>query len=277
VIRRIKKNKGIQQAVYYQYYIDMMANKKIYEHHEHSYVNFIIRSNMLISHIYYFHAFVYDRKTLVNFIDNLFKSGNIRIKVYGKHKLVRMPRIFIANHSHFFDAIVLYRLFNCSFVASKTLLTYSIGKRIAEILDLMIIDRGVKGTNMTDKIRNHVKNVNNVCIFPEGSIATQDIMLRFRTGAFYANYPIQPIVLVFDPYIYDENTVKFFYYFLSQPKVTVKVHILDIEYPPFTSERIEGIRKKMAKVGNMALSRVSTKDLKEGATEPKYTDIDFES
>jgi hypothetical protein len=46
-------------------------------------------------------------------------------------------------------------------------------------------------------------------------------------------------------------------------EIVVSVYINDLEYPPFTNENIEKIRRKMAKLGNLEMARTSNKFIKD--------------
>jgi hypothetical protein len=50
---------------------------------------------------------------------------------------------------------------------------------------------------------------------------------------------------------------------LSADELCIEVFVLPLEYPPFDDAKIEIIRKKMGKTGDMALSRVSNKGITE--------------
>ena len=43
--------------------------------------------------------------------------------------------------------------------------------------------------------------------------------------------------------------------------MNVDVYINDFHYPPFDNEKIQNIRKNMAKIGNLNLSNVSNRDI----------------
>lgn len=172
------------------------------------------------------------------------------------------PRVYIANHTTYFDFVVIFYLLKCGFLSSATIKETWIGRQLMNIIKLLIIERG-KSANTVDRMREYVKETGSICLFPEGMITHPDTIIRFRTGAFHIGYPIYPIVLRFDPIVYDNDIGKFMGKLITQPDLKIYVDILPVENPPFTPERIEEIRYSMAKTGNFAISRVSNKDVKD--------------
>ena len=188
---------------------------------------------------------------------------NSKIIVKGMNYInPKTPKVFIANHTTYIDFIIIFYLLRCGFLASTVIKESWLGRQIMNIIPLLIIERG-KDTNTVDRMREYVKKTGSICLFPEGMISHPDTIIRFRTGAFYIGYPIHPIVLRYDPVIYDTDVSKLVEKISSEPNVTIYVDILPAEYPPFDMKKIEMIRKKMGKAGNLALSRVSNRDIKD--------------
>lgn len=225
------------------------------------------------------------KKNLFNFIDIIgiassfpFLSGyddgkngcrevlslmNSKIFVNGMKNIdPHMPKVYIANHTTYIDFVIIFYLLKCGFLASIIIKDSWIGRQIMNIIPLLIIERG-KDTNTVDRMREYVKKNGSICLFPEGMITHPDTIIRFRTGAFHVGYPIHPVVIRYDPVIYDTDINKLIEKLSSQPNTTIYVDILPAEYPPFNSEKIELIRKKMGKTGNLALSRVCNRDIKD--------------
>jgi hypothetical protein len=50
---------------------------------------------------------------------------------------------------------------------------------------------------------------------------------------------------------------------ITQQEIIVDVHINDFFYPPFDQEKIDAVQAYMANVGNLSISRVSNKSVKE--------------
>ncbi len=124
-----------------------------------------------------------------------------------------------------------------------------------------MVNRG-KSKNTVGKITKFMdENKKSVCLFPEGFLTHPKTIGRFRTGAFNTGYPVQPLIIRYNPVLNDDNPVFLFAKIFSQKKIEVNVQVLDLEYPPFDKEKIENIRHKMGRAGNMALSRVSNRDI----------------
>lgn len=172
------------------------------------------------------------------------------------------PKVIISNHTSYLDFIVILYLFKCGFLSSTYINTIWAGKLMVDIIPLLLLDRG-KDVNTVNRIKEYVKKYKSICLFPEGTISHPDTIIRFRTGAFYVGYPVCPVVLRFDPVIYDTNVNKFIKKILSEPQINIHVDILPAVYPPFDKDKIELVRRDMGRVGNLALSRVSNKDIKE--------------
>jgi len=174
----------------------------------------------------------------------------------------KTPKVFIANHTTYIDFVIIFYLLKCGFLTSTIIRDSWFGRQIMNVIPLLIIERG-KDTNTVEKMKEYVKKNGSICLFPEGMITHPDTIIRFRTGAFHIGYPIHPIVIRYDPVIYDTDINKLVEKMSSQPNVTIYVDILPAEQPPFDSKKIELIRSKMGKVGNLALSRVSNRDIKD--------------
>jgi 1-acyl-sn-glycerol-3-phosphate acyltransferase len=110
-------------------------------------------------------------------------------------------------------------------------------------------------------MKRYVKKHGSICLFPEGMISHPDTIIRFRTGAFYVGYPVQPIIIKYEPVIYDNDMDTMIKKLLSSDNLTITLHILPQQLPPFDDKKIEDIRELMGKTGNIALSRVSNKDM----------------
>lgn len=192
----------------------------------------------------------------------ILSMNNVDIIVRGEDKILKTPKVFISNHTCYPDFIVLFYVLKSGFLSSSVLGETWIGEKLSKIVPLLMIQRG-KDVNTVDKMREYIKEKGSICLFPEGMITNQETIIKFRTGAFHTGYPVQPIVIRYDPLPSDISVTKFVLRWSSCKKMTITVDILDPIYPPFDEEKIEYTRKKMAEVGNMHLSRVSNKDLKD--------------
>jgi 1-acyl-sn-glycerol-3-phosphate acyltransferase len=112
-------------------------------------------------------------------------------------------------------------------------------------------------------MKKFIKSHGSICLFPEGAMTHPETIIKFRTGAFHLGYPIYPIVIRYESPMTDFDITNHALKLISQKKTVIYMDILGPYYPPFSKDDIENIRKDMAKVGNMLLSRVSSKDVSE--------------
>lgn len=190
----------------------------------------------------------------------LFTVANVKLSVVGKKNMIKNNVIIIANHTSIMDFMIMFYVFKCGFLASSSVKETTIGKLIAEIIPILFIDRG-KDKNTVNKMKDYVKNQGSLCLFPEGIIVHPNTLAKFRTGAFYVDKPILPVIINYKPLVSDSSIGEFLQKLTSQNLIEVTVKILPCEYPPFDNDKIERIRNKMAKRGNLALSRVSNRDV----------------
>jgi 1-acyl-sn-glycerol-3-phosphate acyltransferase len=195
-------------------------------------------------------------------VEELLTMFNTEMIVHGENNIIDINKVIIANHTSVVDFMVIPYLFRCGFLSSITILKSYGGRLVKNIVPLLLIDR-TKKENTVNKIKEFVKKEGSICLFPEGFQTHPDTITKFRTGAFYADSPVQPVVIKYDPPVYDPSIDKMVEKLLSVDKFNIEVHILPIEYPPFDDQKIENIRKKMGKAANLALSRVSNKDIKD--------------
>lgn len=193
---------------------------------------------------------------------DVLQMNDIEIKVRGLNKIKSGPKIFIANHTSHLDFLVIFYVLKTGFLASSVLTETFVGRHISQLIPLLLIDRGKKSNNV-EKMKEYVKTKGPICLFPEGMITHPDTLIRFRTGAFYTGYPVYPIVLKYKNVVSDMSTPNFIMKIASKQKEVIEMIILDPFYPPFDENKIEMVRCAMAQKGNMVLSRVSNKDLRD--------------
>ena len=214
-------------------------------------------------------------KDLLDTLEIFFRSANIKINIidntrdspikfinnkieWKKKKDIMANKVLISNHSHYLDSFVLYYLFKSGFVAGEFINKSDVGRLIASKCNLLIFDRN-KDTNMVEKIKKYLQEQKIITIFPEGAQCNHNNLLRFRTGAFYTDAPICPIVIKYNPFIWDDDIKNLILKIFTQNQINIDVTINDLVYPPFDINKIDNIREFMAKVGNLKLSRVSNK------------------
>ena len=252
----------------YQQYVDLYSIKKIHSFGNYSHMNFLSRINTTIK-MFSNLALSSNEEDVTNVIKVFFRDINLKLQINGKSKLYDGSKIFIANHSSYLDGCIGYIVsdYKCKFIASSSVKKMMFGDIIDKNFPVIFVDRGKK-TNTVQLMKNYIskKNGNNIFLFPEGMITHPKTITRFRTGAFAVGCVVQPIVIRFDPYIFTESVPEFLYYIISQKEINVTVDILDPVYPPFNEINIEKIRYDMAQIGNMNLSRATSKDVKDPET-----------
>jgi len=194
--------------------------------------------------------------------EDIFSMNNIKIKVRGLNKLKDGPKVFIANHTSHLDFLTIFYVLRTGFLTSSTIKDNIVSKQFLNILPLLVVERG-KGCNTVDKMKEYVKKKGSICLFPEGMLTHPDTIIKFRTGAFHIGYPIYPIVLKYKVVVSDMSAPNFILKMSSHQEEIIEMFILDPFYPPFDEPKIELIRCAMANRGNMLLSRVSNRDIKD--------------
>lgn len=197
-----------------------------------------------------------------DFLTDIFSMNNIDIIVKGHNKIKKGPKVFIANHTSMLDSAVLFYVLETGFLSSNAITENFVSNQLTDIIPLLIIDRG-KSYNVVDKMKKYVEKTGSICLFPEGIMTHPDTIIRFRTGAFHIGYPVYPVILKYDPIVADSNTGDFIFKISSGQKIKIDVIIMDPYYGPFSDAKMEQVRKDMAICGNMMLSRVSNRDIKE--------------
>ena len=227
---------------------------------------------------------------LINCLDYLFYFTNVKINVIdntknnpiiytiptnkellcGDIKCMRWQnevddnkkKILIVNHSHYIDSFILYYLFRSGFVASEFINKSKLGRLIAQKCKLLIFKRGVD-TNMVNKIKEYLEEKKIIVIYPEGSMGSNESIRKFRTGAFYADAHICPVVIKYRPHVWDDDYKTFILKMISQNEIIVDIYINDLHAPPFSTEQIQKIRSEMITMGNMKESHVSNRGFKD--------------
>jgi len=88
-------------------------------------------------------------------------------------------------------------------------------------------------------------------------------MRKFRTGAFYADAHICPVVIKYHTHVWDDDYKTFILKLISQKEIVVDIHINDLHAPPFSTEQIQKIRLDMINIGKMKDSHVSNRGFKD--------------
>jgi 1-acyl-sn-glycerol-3-phosphate acyltransferase len=126
---------------------------------------------------------------------------NTKLIVHGQSNIANQRKIIISTHTSILDHLAIAYLFKCGFLSSITLLKSFFGRFVIGLVPLLLLDR-TKQEKTVDRIKDYVKNVESLCLYPEGMMTHPDTIIQFRTGAFHTGHPIQPVVIKYDPIIY---------------------------------------------------------------------------
>lgn len=199
------------------------------------------------------------RKVLGKFLS----LNNTNIHVRGLDRINKKEKhAFICNHTTYMDFMVVLMFIDTYFLASDFINKSSIGASISKVIPLLIIKRG-ETTNTVDKMKEFIDKHGSICLFPEGVLCHPETIIKFRTGAFYLDVPIYPIVLRYKNIKHGSDIANFIFKSSSRHHVDIYMDVIGPYYPPFNKAKIERIRSDMANVGNMLTSRVSSRNITE--------------
>ena len=270
---KIKKNKKLTQ-----YKIDL---ESIRMDNSSSFINYSLLPLSIVKLGSFMNKLIISQteNDLLDTAEIFFKTCNIKINVidntknnpiqyvnntitWKNNKDISSNVVLISNHTHYLDSFILYYLFKSGFVSSEFINKTEIGKIIASKCNLLIFNR-TKDSNMVEKIKKYLEEKHVITMYPEGAMGNHKSLLRFRTGAFYVGAPVCPIIIKYNPFVWDDDLQTLIFKLTTQTEVKVDVIINDLVYPPFDNQKIDDIRKFMSKIGNLKLSRVSNKAIQD--------------
>lgn len=259
---QIKKYKN----KYRQIHIDMLTNIKYSTNCDTSIFKVGYKSSFIFQQLSTLSIITmcnFNNKDYIHMLaSSILNICNINIKITNGQYITKVPKIIISNHTNYIDPLILFCIFKCGFLASSIINDIPFSKNLIKHVPIITVNRGdnVGKMNTVDKIKNTIKKKKtDICIFPEGIITHQNTLARFRSGAFNTDYPVQPVIIKYNPTIYDDDYKKFMVKLLSCDKINVEVIVLPLMYPPFDQHKIELTRNMMSIYGDLKLSRVSNK------------------
>lgn len=235
-------------------------NNKLYIDLHHLF----IRIPFILFYITQIFVYFIDHKKYINNIcKTILAILNIKINIINKNKDINIQKIYISNHTYVYDMLILMSAIDksCGFLASNHC---AYGKYITEkIIPLFFTKFNGQTCFEAEK---YFKNIDRICIYPEGLFTNEHTIAKFRSCAFYFNRPIQPIIIKYNnmPQIYYDNPQRIFlniFARMGSSLHTVDIIFMEPIYPPFKSipHIIEHTRHSMAKQGNFTLSNMSSK------------------
>lgn len=207
----------------------------------------------------------------------------------NKHVLPIDPQasVLVCNHVSYWDIPILYEVFQPSFVAAASVQDIPLFGRMASILGAIFVAHP-NGTNKQcksstgtflisqlkwlTKKRNERNDDNHnatkpILIFPEGTTSNGSYLLPFRTGAFAAGVPVQPIHLEFpftrfNPSWESIGVRTHLLRFLAQPSHRATVTILKPLVPTDDDivEFANQARAAIARAGNLQITDMGYRD-----------------
>ena len=166
----------------------------------------------------------------------LFTCGVVWITKKGEVK--EDTRTMVSNHLCFFDAASLFLAAPCQFVATAGSRNNTLCYRGSLVFDMIFVDR-TKAGGATKQITDAQQDNDRVrvAIFPEGRVTNGSCMIGFRTGAFVAETPLQPIALRYKHWLMPESMATiawcewnfwlFIYQMYSIPFLTLEITVHD--------------------------------------------------
>jgi len=127
------------------------------------------------------------------------------------------PHIIVSNHLGYLDIAVLLATYRASFVAKSNIAQLAFVGRVAKAMQCIFVSEPSNG--FSEQIRRRLEAassahspengssdtscsgcqacLNTLVVFPEGTTCNGTAMIRFRSGAFVAGYPVLPVAIRF--------------------------------------------------------------------------------
>eukprot|EP01026_Neomeris_dumetosa_P057807 TRINITY_DN5340_c0_g1_i7.p1 TRINITY_DN5340_c0_g1~~TRINITY_DN5340_c0_g1_i7.p1 ORF type:complete len:330 (-),score=29.63 TRINITY_DN5340_c0_g1_i7:570-1493(-) len=186
----------------------------------------------------------------------------------------------VSNHVSWMDILLFIQRYFPAFVARAGTERIPVVGYISDMFGCLYIERedlvkkkaGIS-VQLKQKMQSHFQDPesSNPClIFPEGTTTNNSYLLPFKTGAFIAGLPLQPVVLKYEVGRVSAawesiGAVRHLFLMLSNPTHKVTCYELPI-YVPNQQEKedpllfAENVRKQMLEVGGFLSSQATLKD-----------------
>ncbi|CAD6334094.1 unnamed protein product [Miscanthus lutarioriparius] len=188
-------------------------------------------------------------------------------------KEIERPGAIVSNHVSYVDILYHMSASFPSFVAKRSVARLPLVGLISKCLGCIFVQResktsdfkGVSGA-VTERIQraHQQKNAPTMLLFPEGTTTNGDYLLPFKTGAFLAKAPVQPVILRypykrFNPAWESMSGARHVFLLLCQFVNYLEVVHLPVYYPSEQEKDdpklyANNVRKLMAVEGNLILS-----------------------
>ncbi|GAB5363106.1 hypothetical protein AAMO2058_000854800 [Amorphochlora amoebiformis] len=135
------------------------------------------------------------------YIPRTYKNGCTGPICFSGATMDLRASVLIANHSSAItDFIILLAFHLPAFVAMRPVRGYPVLGRLAQGIGCLFVERDKKG-GVSKQIKDRIQAYTPGCftprlaIFPEGTVTGAHSLSKFRTGAFLAGSPVQPICI----------------------------------------------------------------------------------
>jgi 1-acyl-sn-glycerol-3-phosphate acyltransferase len=258
--------RGTDEDIHYQRYADILSMSYYHNLSFNTMENFVDSFFDMIS-VFVKIPFLKNKSDGKELCKKLFALNNLNLKVTGMEKLkLAKNKVLICNHVSYFEFIIIYYLFGCGFLASSIVGKSKLVDQFKKIVPLLTFNRGDKNNknnSVVDQMRDFVDEKGSICLFPEGLMHHPDTLTRFRTGCFHINRPLYTVTIKHNDLIMDETINGFLFRLGSKKQMNIEVIIQGPYLPPFNQTDMDNVRFDMAKKGNMLLSRVTNRDIKD--------------
>ncbi|TKW12223.1 hypothetical protein SEVIR_5G023100v4 [Setaria viridis] len=189
------------------------------------------------------------------------------------------PGAIVSNHVSYVDILYHMSASFPSFVAKESVSRLPLVGLISKCLGCIFVQReskssdskGVSGA-VTERVQEvcQDKNTPMMLLFPEGTTTNGDYLLPFKTGAFLASAPVQPVILRypyrrFSPAWDSMDGARHVFLLLCQFVNYIEVVRLPVYYPSEQEKEdpklyANNVRKLIAMEGNLILSNLGLAD-----------------
>ena len=136
-----------KKSEYLQRYVDVLSMTN-FDNLSHYDVQKSIQNIPSFMHILGTLPFLKGFEDGLTLVTNILSMNNIKLKVKGIKKIQNGPKVFIANHTCYFDFLAVYYLVKSGFLSSIEIKNSSIGRQLLEVIPLLLIDRWVKSNTV---------------------------------------------------------------------------------------------------------------------------------
>lgn len=145
-------------------------------------------------------------------------------------------RFICPNHTCFFDGWMFFE-FQPRILGKKELLNIPIMREVSEVFEGVAVDRE-RSSGVSQLLTSCAAKTDAppFLIFPEGASTSGDYMLRFHTGAFLSDLPVQPVAVRYTLWgtTRELSHISFFHHsawmmlvFLGIPGITMHIKLLE--------------------------------------------------